>query len=175
MTPQSIEHKIAERLYALLVEHADCDDELPSVNKLSSAVRAELKEVREAAIKLLNEVENYQDECDWPHITKAATRLRAVMGEVREMKYDNKQPDLLPNEPWFLIRGRDFFAVDSIRAYADLSAKESSKHAGQIGDDLMKHALQILRIAERIQNWQQDNKDQVRFPKPEAKEPPHAR
>jgi hypothetical protein len=88
------------------------------------------------------------------------------------MKYDKRQPNLLPGEPWFLIRGRDVFAVDAIRAYADLAAKRSSSHhepATLESTALMQHALQILKVAEHIDNWQQDNPDKVREPKPEPR------
>lgn len=91
------------------------------------------------------------------------------------MKYDNKMPNLLPDEPWFLIRGRDMFAVDAIRAYADLVAKESSKfvHSQDQATAIMQHALQCLKIAERFIDWQDSNKDKVRLPKPEPKENTH--
>jgi hypothetical protein len=88
------------------------------------------------------------------------------------MKYDNRMPNLLEGEPWFLIRGRDIFAVDAIRAYVDLAAKRSSSHHEPTSPEstaLMQHALQILKVAERIDNWQQDNKDKVREPKPEPR------
>ena len=91
------------------------------------------------------------------------------------MKYDDKAPKLLEGEPWFLIRGRDIFAVDAIRAYGDLAAKKSSSVASESterSDNLMKHALQVLKIAERIDNWQQDNADKVREPKPEPRGKP---
>ncbi len=86
------------------------------------------------------------------------------------MKYDNKKPNLLPDEPWFLIRGRDVFAVEAIKAYADLAAKESSSHTGERSDNLMKHALQILKIVERFMDWQDANQDKVREPKPELRQ-----
>ena len=87
------------------------------------------------------------------------------------MKYDNKKPDLLPDEPWFLIRGRDVFAPDAIRAYADLAAKESSKlcHSQEESTVIIQHALQCLKIAERFVDWQDAHKEQVRMPKPEKR------
>ena len=64
------------------------------------------------------------------------------------MKYDNKKPELLEGEPFFLIRGRDVFAFDAITAYADLAAKESSKQTDrELSTAMMQHALQCLKIA----------------------------
>ena len=87
------------------------------------------------------------------------------------MKYDNKKPNLLPDEPWFLIRGRDALALDAIGAYADLAAKESSKREPMSpeGIALMQHALQILKIKEQFMDWQDANQDKVRMPKPEER------
>lgn len=93
------------------------------------------------------------------------------------MKYDNKKPNLLEGEPWFLIRGRDVFAVDSLREYSKLAAEKSSKHPPKSPESisLMRHALQILKVAERFMDWQEANPDKVREPKPEPKGDPHGK
>jgi hypothetical protein len=90
------------------------------------------------------------------------------------VKYDNKMPDLLEGEPWFLIRGRDVLAVDSIRAYANKAVEASSKTNGDIdrANALTRHAVQCLQIAERFMDWQHANPDKIREPKPEPRKKP---
>lgn len=84
------------------------------------------------------------------------------------MKYDNKKPDLLPDEPWFLIRGRDALAVSAIVAYADSAKAAADKEPdAEKHNALFKHALQCQKIASLFLDWQGDNKDKVRMPKPE--------
>lgn len=86
------------------------------------------------------------------------------------MKYDNKKPNLFPDEPWFVIRGRDALAVDAIGAYANF-AKEAAdrENDGNKSNALFRHALQCQQIVHRFLDWQSANKDKVRMPKPELR------
>ena len=62
---------------------------------------------------------------------------------------------LLPNEPVFIIRGKDAVAPAAIRAYAKESALRGASP---------EHVAECQQVAEEIEAWQANNPALVKVP-----------
>lgn len=67
--------------------------------------------------------------------------------------------NLHPDEPIFILRAQDKFAVPKIREWADEIIKDSEATEPQF-----KKALVAHKIADRMELWQALNPDKVKLP-----------
>ena len=81
---------------------------------------------------------------------------------------------LLPDEPYFIIRGKDLLAPVAIEAYAGaLEAAAAGLGCGTFGHvKAIYHSIELLRLgsaevrayADKVREWQADNDQFVKLP-----------
>jgi hypothetical protein len=83
-------------------------------------------------------------------------------------KYDKKPFKVRDGEPWFVVRAQDKLSPETIQFYADLLKRESDKAFASgdetKGNELLKQALGVIRVASAFTDWQLDNKELVKLP-----------
>lgn len=85
-------------------------------------------------------------------------------------KYRDKDPraGLLPDEPYFFLRARDRLSIDAVEAYKDaLKQRSDELFAAQKYDEaaeVFKQARGIQVVLSKWLDWQDDNKQHMKFP-----------
>ncbi len=85
-------------------------------------------------------------------------------------KYEGINPltKLHPGEPYFFLRAQDVLAEEIVAAYSHRLQREADKALAsgneELSDRLMQDAIQVIGIAHKFLDWQQDNPDKVKLP-----------
>jgi hypothetical protein len=85
------------------------------------------------------------------------------------MKYETVNPlsKLREDEPFFFLRSQDKLAPLAVQAYADALNSEANRlfeSDPETAKRLMCDAIQVLKFATRMVDWQLDNQQFVKLP-----------
>lgn len=86
------------------------------------------------------------------------------------MKYEHVDLEkaglkLHDGEPWFLLRGQDVLAPETIMSYVNILLREAETLSAYAADKHLKHSAdELVEFVEQMRNWQRKNRDKVKLP-----------